>query len=203
MCKRIYRRWTLSALLLAIGFTLQSQDELTLSLFNESTSIPFTRFMTTPLHPGIQVGYEKGWKDNGRLMACPAINLGYLLHRNLFQGVYVSVDLGIDYKTRMGLRFKSKVGIGYLHTFTTQSEYQYSEGQFIRGKDYGNARLMPSLSLGLGYALQPANPSSTEIFVLYQSWLEYPYSPGFIPLMIHNSLHLGAKIYPFDHKIIK
>jgi hypothetical protein len=54
---------------------------------------------------------------------------------------------------------------------------------------------MPSLSLGAGYRLKRESAESPEIFMLYQSWAEYPYSPGFIPLMTHISLHLGFKYY--------
>jgi hypothetical protein len=39
--------------------------------------------------------------------------------------------------------------------------------------------------------------------VLYQSWLEYPYSPGFIPLMSHTSLQVGTKFYPLNKKTDK
>jgi hypothetical protein len=175
----------------------KAQQPVTVSFFNEATSIPYTRFISTPVHPGIQAGTEFGWREGKHVALYPTINLGYMFHRNLFQGIYVNVELAFDVKTGIGLNFKSRLGLGYLHTFTTRQEFQFSDGQYVSKPDKGNPRLMPSLTLGLGYNLRRGNDESPEIFVLYKSWIEYPYSPGFIPLMSHADLHLGVKIYPF------
>jgi hypothetical protein len=175
----------------------KAQQPVTVSFFNEATTIPYTRFINTPVHPGIQVGTEFGWREGKYVSLYPTINLGYMLHRKLFQGIYVNVELAFDVKTGFGLNFKSRLGLGYLHTFTTQQEFQFNDGKYESKPDRGNPRLMPSLTLGLGYSLRRGNGESPEIFVLYKSWIEYPYSPGFIPLMSHADLHLGVKIYPF------
>jgi len=177
------------------GYTQQS---VTVSVFNESTTIPYTTFFNTPLHPGVQIGTEFGRKAGKHFRLYPSVNVGYMFHRGLFQGFYANAEIGLDYKTAFGFNLKSKIGLGYLHTFTTQQEYQFSDGKYSSGPDVGNPRIMPSFTLGLGYDLQPKSSSSPEIFVLYQSWLEFPYSPGFIPLMSHTNLHLGTKFYPFQ-----
>lgn len=182
---------------LVLPFSGWSQPAITAALFNESTSIPYTRFFTTPVHPGVQLGAEMPWKENNRLALSPALNIGYMFHHKLFQGLYVNLEMGLDVKTRFGLRFKSRLGLGYLHTFPTGSTYRQVNGEWEQGVDRGNARLMPALSLGLGYDLKPASARGTEIFVLYWSWLEYPYSPGFIPMMSHTDLSLGVKFHPF------
>lgn len=177
----------------------KAQQPLTISLFNESTSIPYTAFFNTPIHPGIQAGTEFKWKTGKHVALYPTVNVGYMFHRNLFQGLYVNIELAFDVKTNFGLNVKSRLGLGYLRTFTTQQEYDFSEGHFKSSADKGNSRLMPSFTLGLGYNLKSADPSSPEIFVLYKSWIEYPYSPGFIPLMSHTDVHLGVKLYPFKN----
>jgi len=174
-----------------------AQQPVVVTLLNEATTIPFTTFTNTPVHPGIQVGTEFGWREGKHISLYPTINLGYMFHRKLFQGIYLNVELAFDVKTGFGLNFKSRLGLGYLHTFTTQQEFQFKNGQYESKSDWGNPRLMPSLTLGLGYNLRRGNDESPEIFVLYKSWIEYPYSPGFIPLMSHADLQLGVKIYPF------
>ncbi|PHN04572.1 hypothetical protein CRP01_21445 [Flavilitoribacter nigricans DSM 23189 = NBRC 102662] len=174
----------------------QEGNTLRISVFNESTSIPFTHVLNTPVHPGIQVGTDLNWKNGDHYRLYPSISVGYLFHRDLYQAVYLNLELGYDLQFDFGLNLKSAVGLGYLHTFNVQPEFQFEDGSYRQGKDRGNARLMPSLSLGWGYRLQPANPRSPEIFMMYQSWLEYPYSPGFIPLMTHTNLHLGINIHP-------
>lgn len=174
----------------------QEGSTLKISVFNESTSIPFTHLLNSPIHPGIQVGTEIPWKQGDHFRQYPSITAGYLFHRELYQAVYVNFELGYDLQFGFGLNLKSALGLGYLHTFATRPEYQFADGSYRQGKDRGNARMMPSLSLGWGYRLQPDNPKSPEVFMLYQSWLEYPYSPGFIPLMTHTNLHLGINIHP-------
>jgi hypothetical protein len=178
----------------------QTDLPLTVSVFNESTSIPFTTFLNSPIHPGVQIGTEFDWHETARLRLYPTINVGYMFHRNLYQGIYVNATLGFDYKFDFGLNIKSSIGLGYLHTFSTQQEFQLTTGNYKSGTDKGNARLMPSLSFGLGYRLNPADFRSTELFMNYQAWVEYPYSPGFIPAMTHTSLHIGSRFYPVKHK---
>lgn len=123
-----------------------------------------------------------------------------MFHQKLFQGIYGNVELGLDFKTGFGLNVKSKLGLGYLRTFSTRQEYQFEDGHYSSKRDRGNSRIMPSITLGLGYNIRHKDPYSPEIFVLYQTWLEYPYSPGFIPLMSHTNLMLGTKFYPIKNK---
>lgn len=173
----------------------RGQQSLTFSVFNEATAIPFTTFPQGPLHPGIQAGTAFDWKEGRHFRLYPSINAGYMFHRKLFQGFYANVELGFDYKTSFGLNLKSKLGMGYLRTYTTRQEYQFVNGRYESRGDKGNSRFMPSLTLGLGYDLRKRDPYSPELFLLYQSWLEYPYSPGFIPVMAHTNIHFGARIY--------
>jgi hypothetical protein len=175
----------------------QGQPGVTVSIFNEATALPFSKLISTPVHPGIQAGTEFTWKESDHFRLYPTVQIGYMFHRHLFQGLYLNAELGLDYKTSFGLNIKSRLGIGYLHTFTTQQEYQLKNTSYTSNRDLGNPRIMPSLSLGLGYPLFPKESRSPEIFAMYQTWIEYPYSPGFIPLMSHTNLHLGATFYPF------
>ena len=192
--------WIMVAALIPITHSTRAQTPVVVSVFNESTTVPFTTFLNEPIHPGIQVGTEFDWKENKHLRLYPILNIGYMFHKNLFQGLYANAELGVDFRTGFGLNLKSRIGLGYLHTFTTQQEYQFENGSYISKRDKGNSRIMPSLTLGLGYELGNSDAKSPEIFLLYQSWIEYPYSPGFIPLMSHTNLHLGTKFYPFKNQ---
>jgi hypothetical protein len=107
----------------------------------------------------------------------------------------LNTELGYDYRMGFGLSLKALLGVGYLHTFSTEEEYQFEDGQYSGGKDVGNPRLMPSLTVGLGFRTNPKNPNSPEIMLLYRSWVEFPYSPGFIPVMSHTDLSIGLKFY--------
>jgi hypothetical protein len=164
---------------------------------NEATAIPYTRFFTAPVHPCFQAGTEYQYKSGPHFELYQTANLGYIYHNHLYQGVYLNTGIGYDYKFDFRLNLKGMFELGYLHTFTTQDEYQFKEGEYVNGTDRGNARLMPMISVGAGYILSKDDPASPEIFLLYKSWIEYPYSPGFIPMMSHINLEIGCKFYPF------
>ncbi len=191
-------RFSLLCFILFLTQNVLAQQPVTLSIFNESTAIPYDRLFSTPIHPGVQIGTEFNWKESRHFRLYPSISVGYMFHRKLFQGLYANLELGFDYKTSFGLNLKSKIGLGYLRTFSTQQEFQFEDGEYKSRSDKGNSRLMPSFTTGLGYRLNQKENNSSEIYILYQSWLEYPYSPGFIPLMAHTNLHLGLRFYPFE-----
>lgn len=165
------------------------------SVFNESTAIPFTRFITTPIHPGLQLGTEFNYKVKEHSRLFQTANISYFYHNYLAQGIGLNTELGYEYRLKFGLAFEGLLGIGYLHTFTTAEEFTFTNGHYERKTDRGNARLFPSFSIGIGYYLKKTDTNSPKIFVRYQSWAEYPYSPDFIPVMTHINLHLGAKFY--------
>lgn len=165
------------------------------SLINESTAIPFTRFITTPIHPGIQGGTEFNYRERESSRIFQTVNLNYFYHNHLAQGIGLNTEFGYEYRLKSGFAFASLLGLGYLHTFATAEEYDLKDGTYNNEADNGNARIVPSLSLQTGYFLSKSNVKSPEIFLRYQCWIEYPYSPDFIPLMTHINLHIGVKFF--------
>lgn len=190
-------------ILLLLPFTLSGQKSIpvNVSLFSEMTAIPFTRFIVTPVHPGIQAGTEFNYtvKNHGRLFQ--TANLSYFYHSDLCQGIGITTELGYEYRSGCGLALGSLLGLGYLHTFATAKEFAFNDGKYERRTDFGNARLAPSLSLDLGYYFRKSDDTSPKAFLRYQVLAEYPYSPGFIPVMTHSNLHAGVKV--FIHPKIK
>jgi hypothetical protein len=165
------------------------------SIFNESTAIPFTRFVTTPIHPGLQLGTEFNYKVKEHSRLFQTANISYFYHNYLAQGIGLNTELGYEYRLKFGLAISGLLGVGYMHTFATAEEFTFTNGQYLKKADKGNVRLYPSLSIDIGYYLKKTEKNSPKIFMRYQSWAEYPYSPDFIPVMTHISLHIGAKFF--------
>ncbi|GIL23119.1 MAG: hypothetical protein BroJett042_16320 [Bacteroidota bacterium] len=178
-----------------LGHGQQKLIPIHVSLFNESTAIPFTKFITTPIHPGLQAGTEFEYKQKTHSRFFQTANINYFYHNHLAQGVGLSSEFGYEYRLKSGLAFATLFGLGYLHTFSTAEEFTHTNGKYEQKFDKGNARLYPSLSFDIGYYLAKENVSSPKVFMRYQSWAEYPYSPGFIPIMTHINLHLGTKFF--------
>ncbi|MGB5942967.1 MAG: hypothetical protein WBG71_08805 [Leeuwenhoekiella sp.] len=173
----------------------QTNFPIKVALSNEATAVPFTRLFSTPIHPTIQLGTEYLYKTEPHFDLYQTGNLGYIYHNYLYQGIYFNTGIGYDYKFDFGLKLKANFELGYLHTFATREENQFENGGYINGTDWGNSRLMPMLSLGFGYVFRTNEIPSSEVFILYKSWIENPYSPGFIPIMTHINFEIGYKIY--------
>ncbi len=147
------------------------------------------------MHAGGQIGSEYNYKSSERSRLYQTLHLSYFYHRHLTQAISLQTDIGYEYRLRMGLSMSALFGLGYMHSFATAAEYLLVDGQYVRKADKGNARLAASLSLEVAYYLRPSQPNSARIFLRYQSWVEYPYSPDFIPLMTHINLHLGFAFF--------
>lgn len=173
----------------------QKTIPINISLFNESTAIPFTRLITTPIHPGIQIGTEFQLKSGTKTRSFLTANASYFYHNYQAQGIGLHGEFGFEYRHQSGIAASGLMGLGYMHTFSTTEEFNFSNGQYIQKPDAGNARLFPSVSLDLGYYLNRQEPSSPKVFLRYQPWVEFPYSPGFIPVLTHINLHAGVKIF--------
>lgn len=185
-------------LLLALPWCTWAQPKpsaVSLALINEATAIPFTQLLSSPVHPGIRAGTDFMYRNRPKHQLYQSINIGYVYHRYLYHGLFINTELGYDRKLAIGFNLKGALGIGYLHTFGTQQAYRFQNGQYQKWKDRGNSRVMASLSTGLGYRLQKKSLYSPEIFMLYTGWAEYPYSPGFIPIMAHINSQVGAKFF--------
>lgn len=70
----------------------QSNWPIKVAIGNEATSVPFTEFFTTPIHPTIQVGTEYNYKNKPHSEIYQTFNLGYIYHKNLYQGVYLNSE---------------------------------------------------------------------------------------------------------------
>jgi hypothetical protein len=191
-------RKTILTIIVLFPLLIYGQDRafpLSISLFNEATAIPFTKIVTLPVHPGLQIGTDINYrvKENSRIFQ--TANISYFYHNHLNQGIGINSELGYEYRTGFGLALSGLLGVGYLHTFATTEEFTFKNGQYVKKTDRGNARFFPSLSIDAGYYLFKESERSPKIFIRYQSWIEYPYSPDFIPVMTHINLHAGVRFF--------
>lgn len=169
-----------------------------LSVFNEATAIPFASFFSNPIHLGLQVGTEFNYTEKIHTRFFQTVNINYYYHAYLNHGMGLFTEIGYEYRTKIGFSLTGLLGVGYLHTFATSEEFTFDNGEYEKKTDRGNARLYPSFSIDIGF-YPKKNKTSPKFFLRYQSWLEYPYSPGFIPMMTHVNLHLGTKFFILTH----
>lgn len=164
------------------------------SVFNESTAVPFTRFIPTPIHPGVQVGVSRQWNESQKHYIYQTANVSYFYHRHLYQAVTLSTEFGYDYRFPFGLNLKALLGAGYMMTMNTQEVYEFKNGNYTATNNSFMSKLQATLSLGAGYRIHKKRDGSPEIFFLYQAGVIYPFSADFIPIMAQANVHLGVKI---------
>ncbi|HTF82549.1 MAG TPA: hypothetical protein VL947_12520 [Cytophagales bacterium] len=184
-----------SIFMMVLPCWLWSQTPIQVSLFNEATAIPFTKILTRPIHPGLQLGTEFNYIKKTKTRWFQTVNSSYYYHKHLAHGFSIFTEVAYEYRFKWGVALQPMLGVGYLHTFSTHDEFTLINGQYEKKPDRGNARLYSSVALDVGYYINPHSSHSSKIFIKYQPWLEYPFSPGFIPAMTHINLHLGFKFF--------
>lgn len=100
---------------LVIPFASHAQGKsipVNISVFNESTALPFTRFITTPIHPGLQLGTEFNYKEKAHSRLFQTVNLSYFYHNHLNQGIGIFSEIGYEYRIKQGFAFTGLFGLG-------------------------------------------------------------------------------------------
>ncbi len=174
-----------------------AQTPVTISVFNESVGLPFTPLLPAPIHPGMALGTEFTVNQRTWSSSLVSVNLGYYFHKNLNQAVFLQASYGYEFRGGFGLSSQVSIGLGYLHVIRNQPEYKLENGTYVATSGLGRPRLLLSPSIDIGYYVRPKEIKSGRVFIRYQPWLEYPFSPGFIPVLPHANLHVGYKFYPF------
>lgn len=194
--KRKYSSLLIGLLFSSLSYAQKKPIPIVVSAFNEATSMPFSEPLTSPVHPGVSVATEFNYsKEPKHSRLFQTIGTSYYYHRHLNQAITVFSELGYEYRFKPGIELSTLLGVGYMHSFRTATEYTFKNGSYSPSKNLGVGRFTPSFSLETGYYLFPKSRTSPKIFARYQAWVEYPFSPGFIELMPHSNFHLGVKFF--------
>lgn len=191
------------ALLSLMPLTSNAQDSLSKSLsvagFSEHIGLPFANQRDSPLHPGISFAYERSKQRPGTYQFSHTFHLGYFYHQNFTQAFFLA------WKPKFEWRFKNLVnlhlipGIGYGHSFPTQTTYVLEGGEYVKKANAGKPHLVPSLGLGTGIHFDKFIHLPLELFCRYEAFALAPYSPGgTVPFTPNTMLSLGIS-YQFNH----
>lgn len=194
--KNLYLSLLTSLLFSTCCVAQDKQFPITVSVFNEATAMPFSEVFTKPVHPGLAVSTEFNYsRSPARSRLFQTLGVNYYYHQYLNQAATIFSELGYEYRSKPGIEISALLGVGYMRSFRTATEYTFKDGSYSSTKNLGVGRFTPSFSLETGYYLFPKSTTSPKIFARYQVWIEYAFSPGFIELMPHSNLHLGVKFF--------
>lgn len=183
-----------------IGTSVHAQESknphgfpLKISLMDESLTFPNGAFLRYDFNPAIMIGTEHVLKQKPKSEWYLGSNLGFFYHKEWQTGIFLNGEFG--YRRHFGRwNVHGKLGLGYLHSFTSGPVYQLEDGVLSETANTGTPTLLPSATIGLGYRIGKS-PSSPVIFADMMMSAEIPFN---FYTGIHQFTGLGIKFYPFS-----
>jgi len=165
------------------------------AVFNNATMLPpasLTATFNQPLHPGVALAWEFGWKEKGRHKWFQNATLGYYHHRYAFQSFLLYSQAG--YRRYFG-KFSAEFSLqaGYMHQFPlTDRAVRLPDGTWEDRSGGGKPQFIFGAGLGLGYNLGSAE-KLRRLFLAYDVRMQMPFVSGYVPLLPNGALLLGLQ----------
>lgn len=173
------------------GAPLADGPRLRLTLFDETTALPFTRLVEPPLHPGAMVGVT-AWQHQGELLDHRLyLSLSGYHHARIENTLVLGPEWQTTFWPRPWLGLSGAVGLGYKQAFYPGPAYGQSEdGTWERQVDLGQAQVCGTLGLGLEVPVA----QSWSLISQYRATIDAPTSLyGASPFLTHVMLHVGVE----------
>lgn len=184
---------TILLLLLLLPVLCFSQDKpctYLVSVYSNAVSLPAVKF--SPLHPGIQVGFEKIWKEKKRFTLAQNFRLGYFYQRLVHHGIPLYTQIGYKYRVYKKLNLAAFADAGYIHTFGDNPTYKLnSDGEYVRTARAGKAHITFGYSIMASWAFSCKHSTITP-FIQHQFWMMTPFVKSYVPLMPNSAFHAGV-----------
>jgi len=157
------------------------------SLFSESVSLGFVPLFTKP-HPGVQVGTEFYYRRRTGSELFQSLHIGGYYHAKVHSAGFFGTEFG--YRKYFGNFFLDiKAGLGYMLQYSYLYRYtETSPGVYTKSMPLAH-RLTPSVNAGAGYRIRPG----FSLFLRYGIFMEYPFNYKGIPVLPHETFHIGAR----------
>ena len=170
------------------------ERHIAVTLFDEHIAAPFSVRSDSPAHWGLSVSLETLRRVENPFQYSNVIQLGYYYHQNFNQVAFLA------WKPKFELRFANIIsvhampGIGYAHSFPTQTSYKLEQGKYRKTTNRGKSHAMPSLGFGAGVNLYRIWGVPMEVFGRYEFFGLAPYSlNGSIPVTLNTMTSLGIR----------
>lgn len=211
-------------IILLLPVLLQAQSWKTkpfsVSVLNNATLLPpasLTAPFNQPLHPGVALGYEFGWKETIKSPMFQRTNVFSLGGREVytgkwFQNVAVSwfhhryVNQAFLLTTHAGYRkylkkfsVEASVHAGYMHALLfTERFTRIEDGTWEYDKGMGRAYFVTGAGIGLGYDAG-YHYNIRRFFVNYDFRLQMPFVKTYVPLLPNGIVSVGLQFTLFKN----
>lgn len=163
------------------------------ALFNNATLLPpasFTAVFNQPLHPGIMVSYEFGWKQKEYSKWFQDASLGFFNHRYVNKAILLVSKAG--YRRNLGhISVEASLHAGYMHLLlNTDRLVKNDDGTYTAKQGFGRPQFITGAGLGLGYQLGNRE-LGRRIFLTYDVRLQMPFVKSYVTLLPNGIVALG------------
>src|SRR5690625_2817159 len=180
--------------------TIRQKYPLEISVFNNGNFLPGggkLGIWSAKIHPGIRIGTRFTYIIKKKSSLFQSAYLGYFFHKNAQHGLQLYTNFIYRYDFKFPLFMEAGIGAGYLHSFSDIDIFAFEDGVYHKKANTGRAQWMADFSIKAGYALTKNN-LPFDVYLDYQFWLQSPFVNKYVPILPHNSLHLGF-IYYWNH----
>lgn len=216
--------WTLAMLIqgLAFGQSWKSAP-FSVGILNNATLLPpasLTAVFNEPIHPGLALTYEFGWKETirspmfrnidthalggkqvytGKLFQNAGISWYY--HRNVNHALLLTTQGG--YRRYFGkFSAEASVHIGYMHAFLlTEQAVRQNDGTWTM-KRASRPQFVAGAGIGAGYDAG-YHYNVRRIFINYDFRLQMPFVKEYVSLLPNGILTIGLQFTLFKNNSIQ
>ena len=169
------------------------ENPFSISIFSNATMLPPASIIATfnqPIHPGITVSYEFGWKQAPKHDWFQNAGISYMYHRFVYQAVYLTSRGGYRYKLK-DFSFEGDLFVGYMHAFYLTDRFvRQADGTYVAKKGAGKPQFIMGAGVGLGYNLGK-NERIRRIFLGYDFCIQTPFVKSYVTFMPNGVLYAG------------
>jgi hypothetical protein len=166
-----------------------------ISVLNNATLLPpasLTATFNQPIHPGLTIAYEFGWKETDKHKWFQNAGISYFYHRYVYQAILLNTQAGYRWKIK-NFSIEGYLQAGYMHAFLlTDRAVLQSDGTYKAKKGFGKPQFIGGAGVGFGYNLGD-NIRIRRIFINYDVRLQMPFVKSYVTLLPNGALSLGMQ----------
>lgn len=170
-------------------------NPISISVFNNATMLPpasLTATFNQPIHPGITVAYEFGWKETDKYKWFQNAGISYFYHRYVYQAILLNSQAGYRWKIN-NFSVEGYLQAGYMHAFLlTDRAVLQSDGTYLAKQGLGKPQFIAGAGAGIGYNFGDTK-LLRRIFLNYDVRLQMPFVKSYVTLLPNGALSLGIQ----------
>jgi hypothetical protein len=174
----------------------QSNQYLSVAFTDNASAYPFgilVGYFEAPLHPGVEIGWGKTFKQKPKHDWYRELKLGYFYHRFVQHGISLSLNYGYRYKFPKHFVADVALGAGYFHSIAATEVLKLDDkGNYENAKGIGRPQIMGALTLGGGYIIPLKNGTPLKLWLQYQTRIQAPFVNAYVPILPYDQLALGV-----------